>query len=139
MDRLESRRCQKKNLTNVARAPGTTARQPTVRSTRSGRRFLPLAWLAKNRGNSGPTNVKHYLSWSEGTVFNRSCYVGAGTDEVFEAWTRAPQIVRPNGCHPAGDEAFLGSWLRRYHLRRPDRGDEAKPVELLPRGRQQRE
>jgi hypothetical protein len=53
----------------------------------------PIGLAARNRGNSGPTNVKHYLSWSEGTVFNRSCYVGAGTDEVFEAWTRAPQIV----------------------------------------------
>jgi hypothetical protein len=65
-------------------------------------------------------------------------HVRIDTDEVFEAWTRATQIVRPNCCHPAGDGAFLGSWVRRNHLRCSDRGDEAKPVELLSRVRQQR-
>ena len=47
----------------------------------------------------------------EGTVFNRNFYVGAETDEVFAAWTRAPQIVRPN-C--AVQQAMELLWDRGY-------------------------
>src|ERR1700730_18876632 len=108
-----------------------------------GRRAARADWLGLRpaclSGNSGPKNVWHYLLGQDRKAFNRNFHVGVETDEVCEAWTRATQIVRPNCCHPAGDGAFLGSWVRRNYLRRSDRGDEAKPVELLSRVRQQRE
>src|ERR1700731_5494174 len=93
-------------------SPGTTASQRGEPLDRTGFVSDPPAYPGiVDRRTSGII----FLGRTERYLIN--FHVGVETDELCEAWTRATQIVRPNCCRPAGDGAFLGSWIRRNHLR----------------------
>ncbi len=48
----------------------------------------------------------------------KNLYGECETDKFDKTGTGATQDIRPINGHPASDETFLGSWLRRNHVRR---------------------
>ena len=72
-----------------------------------------------------------FLSGQTGNLVN-NLYGECETDKFDKTWTGTTQDIRPINGHPASDETFLGSWLRRNYVRRFDRCDEHRPIEFLP-------